>query len=372
MNPFRYGTVVQGPYFFDRDKEKRKIVDVVKGGNNLVLYSPRRYGKTSLIMNVINTLKRQGFDCIYYDFMTAYSIDSFIESYTRAVFSLRKGTRRLINYISKFIKGLRPRITFGSDGSPEFCLEFLEPEVSDETLESVIDLPAKLTGNKRLIIVMDEFQDIHKLDGENFERILRSRIQHHSSVSYVFLGSRTHILRDMFNDESRPFYNSALPMNLGPLPRDETVRFLKERFAQSNIEVDTETAEYLITQAGNVPYYIQFLALEVWQYSVNNVKRVTAEIIDLCADRIVELKGDYYYELFDRLSAYQKKLLKALAQEGKNIFSANYARKYRLSVPSTTQKAIAGLVNYGIVEKVGNAYYFDDPFFKKYVLRLSA
>ena len=219
---------------------------------------------------------------------------------------------------------------------------------------------------------MDEFQDINKLNGENFEKLLRSKIQHHSNVNYLFLGSRTHILHNMFNNKSRAFYNSAFAMNLGTLPKSETINFLIERFSLSNIKLKEDTASYLIDKAGNVPYYIQFLASEVWQYTINQKQIVNKEIISLCSDKIIELKSDYYFELFDHYTSYQKKLLKTLAVSSQNIFSAEYASTFRLSAQSTTQKALSGLINSGIIEKNENVYSCDDPFFKQYVLRLMA
>ncbi len=125
-------------------------------------------------------------------------------------------------------------------------------------------------------------------------------------------------------------------------------------------------------QSCNIPYYIQFLASEVWQSCVNQKQIVDKEIIDLCSNKILDLKRYYYLELFDRQTAYQKKLLQSLARSGNNVFSAGYARKFRLSAPSTTQKALNGLINAGIIEKYENDYSFNDPFFKQFLLRLSA
>lgn len=324
-------------------------------------------------MKVIESLNALGFASIYFDFMTVYSRESFIEVFSKAVFTQQGSAKNVIEAIAKFVKGIRPKLTFDQNGTPEFSLDFLENKISDKTLVTIIDLPEKLSdGKKRFIIIMDEFQDIDKLNGENFEKLLRSKIQHHSNVNYLFLGSRTHILHDMFNNKSRAFYNSAFAMNLGPLPKRETINFLIERFSLNNIKLDEDTASFLIEQACYVPYYIQFLAAEVWQYTVNQKLIVDREIVSLCSGRIIDLKSDYYFELFDHFTPYQKKLLKALALTSQNVFSAEYAATFRLSAGSTTQKALNGLINSGIIEKNKNDYSFDDPFFKQYLLRLMA
>jgi AAA+ ATPase superfamily predicted ATPase len=373
MNPFSYGTVVKEPYFFNRRDELKRIVDTVKGDNNLVLYAPRRFGKTSLVIKAMQELENTGYHCIYFDFMTVYSRESFIESFSKAILSKQSNWKKALQAFSTFVKGIKPSLTLDENGNPEFSIEFAESKVSDMTLDTVIDLPEKMADSQQpTIIIMDEFQDIQKLNGENFENLLRSKIQHHEHVNYLFLGSRTHLLNDMFTNKNRPFYNSASIMSIGALPNNETVDFLIERFSQSDITLDKTTAAQLIEKAGNIPYYIQLLASEVWQYALRTTTTITKKIIDVCADKILDLKQDYYFELFDRCTAYQKKLLKALATTGHNVYSSEYAETYRLSAPSTTQKAIAGLIDSGIIEKQESDHTFSDPFFKWFILRLPA
>ncbi|OGU29021.1 MAG: hypothetical protein A2057_09640 [Ignavibacteria bacterium GWA2_35_9] len=176
-------------------------------------------------------------------------------------------------------------------------------------------------------------------------------------------------MNDMFNNKGRAFYNAAMLMQIGSLPQEETVDFLISRFASSGIKIEQHLALFIIEQAGVIPYYIQLLAAEVWQYVVNSIQKIDRELIIKCAEKIVDLKSDYYYELYDKLSAYQKKLLKALVVSGENVFSLNYTKKFRLTAASTTQKALAGLIESGIVEKVNGRYFIGDPFFKQFIIR---
>jgi len=373
MNPFSYGTIVKEPYFFDRIEEKERIVNTVSGGNNLVLFAPRRYGKTSLVIKAVEELEGMGYRCLYLDFMAVYSKESFVETFSKVILTKQSNWKKVLQSFTKFVKGIKPTVALDDNGLPEFSLEFDGTRISDNTLESVIDLPEKLAESKNpYIVIMDEFQDIQKLNGENFENLLRSRIQHHQHVHYIFLGSRTHLLKDMFTNKNRPFYHAAAIMSIGSLPRQETIQFLIKRFSHSNIRLDEITASRLIEKAASIPYYIQLLAAEVWQDVINTTDTITEEIVDTCADRILDLKQDFYFELFAHHTAYQKKLLKAIALDGQNIFSSSYARQYRLSAPSTTQKALSGLVNNGVLEKNKNNYVFSDPFFKWFVLRLRA
>jgi len=372
MNPFSYGTIVKGQYFYDRHEECRRIVTTLEGGNNLVLFAPRRFGKTSLVFRAIEEMEKSGYVCIYFDFMPVYSRESFIESYSKAIISKQNNLQKAVKKIAAWISGIRPKIEFDQFGKPEFSIDFTDNKVSEKTLEDILDLPDRLASEaKRYIIVFDEFQEINKLNGENFERLLRSKIQQQEHVNYLFLGSRTHLLNDMFNNKGRAFYNAAMLMQIESLPKNETIEFLKNRFALSDIIINETVSLYLIEQAGNIPYYIQLLAAEVWQNVISLHQEINTEIIASCAERIVDLKNDYYFELYDRQSAYQKKLMKSLLVSGENVFSTDYTRRFRLSATSTTQKALLGLVENGIVEKVEGIYFIADPFFKRFLSRYS-
>ncbi len=370
MNPFSYGTIVKGPYFYDRHEECKRIVSTLSGGNNLVLFAPRRFGKTSLVFRAIEELEKLGYTCIYFDFMPVYSRESFIVSYSKAIFAKQKNLQSAVKRIASLIKGIRPKLVFDQVGNPEFTMDFTDDKVADKTLEDIIDLPEKLASeNKPYIIVFDEFQEINNLNGENFEKLLRSKIQQQEHVNYLFLGSRTHLLNDMFNNKGRAFYNAAMLMQIESLPEKETIEYLKSRFSLSGMKIDQPVSLYLIEQAGNIPYYIQLLSAEVWQYMVSSQQVVTLEVVGFCAEKIVDLKNDYYFELYGRQSAYQKKLLISLVISGENVFSADYTRRFRLSATSTTQKALLGLVESSVIEKVNGNYFISDPFFKRFLSR---
>ncbi len=370
MNPFSYGSIVRGPYFYDRVPECKRIVSTLSGGNNLVLFAPRRYGKTSLVFRVIEELEKMDYTCIYFDFMPVYSRESFIEAYSKAILAKQSNLQRAVKSMAIWVKGIRTKIAFNQSGTPEFSIDFTDDILTEKTLEDIVDLPEKLASErKRFVIIFDEFQEINKLNGENFEKLLRSKIQQQQYITYMFLGSRTHLLSDMFNNKARSFYNAAMLMQLDTLPENETISFLKNRFALSNITIDEATAIFLIKQAGNIPYYIQLLAAEVWQNLVSSSKNLNTTIIADCAEGIVDLKSDFYFELYDRQSSYQKKLLKSLLISGENVFSADYTKRFRLSATSTTQKALLGLIETGIIEKLGGTYFISDPFFKRFLSR---
>ncbi len=367
MNPFSFGTIVKGDKFFDREIECERIVSTLLGGNNLVLFAPRRYGKTSLVFKAIEEFEKQGVICIYFDFLPIYSIEVFVSYYIKSIAKKQTNFQKIMEIISATVKSIRPILSIGSDGLPELGIDFVEHRVSPQTLSDVLDLPQKLIkDNQKVIVIFDEFQEITNFEKIGFENLLRSKIQQ-QQVNYLFLGSRTHLLNDMFNNKKRAFYNSAFHMQLEVLPKDKTIVFLKNKFSDSGIEISEEVATYIIKCSAEIPYYIQLLAAEIWQYLVNSQDKVTIQIVDLCVNQVIVLKHDYYYELFDRLSVLQKNTLKALTINGDNIFSNEYLKKHRLSTPSSIQKAIAVLMDKSIIDKTANSYFISDPFFKKFI-----
>jgi hypothetical protein len=156
MNPFSYGTIVKKPYFFDREEECRRIVATLSGGNNLVLFAPRRFGKTSLVFRAIEELEKKGFICIYFDFMPVYSRESFIENYSKTIISKQANIQKAVKAFAKIVKSIRPKLTFSHTGNPEFSIEFTENKVNEKTLGEILDLPEKIAAaGKRFIVIRD-------------------------------------------------------------------------------------------------------------------------------------------------------------------------------------------------------------------------
>jgi AAA+ ATPase superfamily predicted ATPase len=368
MNPFSYGTIVKGSSFYDREEECSRIVNTLSGGNNIVLYAPRRFGKTSLVFKAIEHLEKAGFICIYFDFMPVFSPESFVRLYTKALSAKQSNLNRFAQIFSSIIKNIRPVLNFGQDGMPEFSIDFANTVVDETIISQLLDIPETLAEkNKRVIVFFDEFQEVTKLNNINFEALLRSKVQQHQKTNYLFFGSKTHLLKEMFNDKRKAFYNSAMQMSIGPLPQQDTIAFLRTKFSLSNIYIDEEIAKYIIEVAADIPHYIQFLSSEIWQNMINNQTTITTTIVDESARKLLGFKSDYYMELFDHRSSNQKQLLKALTLDRKNIFSADYIKRHRLSAVSTLQRSVKELINDGIIEKRGEEYFIADPFLKLFI-----
>jgi len=370
-NPFKFGKIVYDKHFYNREKELRKILSTLSSGNNIALYAPRRYGKSSLIAKALKELEKEGYVCVHFDFMSVYSQKTFIENYSRELLKSQKKSdvKTIISGFTAFVKNIKPSVSFDQSGNPEFSLAFMENTDKEESLIEVINLPEALANDQnKYIIAFDEFQEITKLNGENFEKLLRSQIQKHENVSYVFFGSKTHMLKDMFNNKNRAFYNSADIMHLEKMATEDSIKFLQNAFNSSDIDLSREMAKYVIHQVDNIPYYIQFLAHQVWEYAmINSISRIDKGIVDNSLQDILDLKKDYYWELTSNQSIHRKKLLFALSRDAKELYSGKTSKKYELGPASSTQKALEVLLNEGIIEKCHDHYEFADPMYKKFI-----
>lgn len=371
-NPFKFGSIVSGKFFYNREEELLRIKQTLVGGNNITLFAPRRYGKSSLVKKVLTKLEEEGFITIYLDFMSVYSRETFIKNYAKVIANNHGASlESTVKRIAGFISGIIPSVSFDSSGLPTFSLSWIEGKDKEQTLRDIIDLPEKLAkDDKKWIIAFDEFQEVTKLNGDNFEKLLRSCIQNHQNVSYLFLGSKTHLLQDMFNNKNRAFYNAAALMGIDKIKERESIDYLITRFKSSEISISQETAKHLLRTVANVPYYIQFIAYEIWQAIILSERNiVTLNDINEAVENILRLKADYYWELTNKQTAYRKKVLYALGQSATELFSKHSIDKFNLGAASSTQKALQTFIEDGIVERIEGKYEFSDPFYQTFIKR---
>jgi AAA+ ATPase superfamily predicted ATPase len=370
MNPFKYGTIVEDRYFTNRKKEIARFKDDLSNGTNIILYAPRRYGKTSLIMEIINDLKKNGVKTVYIDFFQVYSMDSFIQLYASKImetsgFSVNKAIKSLKSYI----RGIMPSIGLDDDGKPVLSFSYDSKIPKEYSLLDVLDLPKKLKNkNEKWAIVFDEFQEINRLNGEIIEKQFRSILQFHQDIGYVFMGSKTHMMLNMFADKRRAFYNIGKIQKLDKISAQEMMDYMKDRFKKGKFTFKQGIFGTVLAYADNIPYYNQYLASQIWQVAKEEEKTfIDEEIVEKAVNRVLDNQADYYYTLFDQLTSYQRSVLHAFLQEQENIYSKEYTQKYGLSSVSSTQRAMKRLVELGIVEKIEDNHVFSDPFFPIYL-----
>ena len=373
-NPFNYLQFATGDRFYDREDIRKDLRSrFLSGQTNVVLYGPRRYGKSSLVAELTADLEAVGIPCITLDVVKVPSIDLFVSAYAQKVYRRLAPVKFELRRLGDFFKSLRPKLTFGADGEAGISFEAVGSEIGSEALTEVLDLPQRLLGKgKRAVVVFDEFQEVGDLlPDDRFERVMRSVIQRHTQVSYIFLGSRYHMLRRMFTDHNRPFYKSALTILLDKPPVEESVRFVRARFQSGKLTISPELAARLVARADNIPYFIQQLGFEVFR-RVRETDRKTVAEQDLTEayGNLAGFNRDQYEQLMLTFSTAQKKLLVALARERTREFDEAYRTRHLLGPSSTVNSAKRKLIEDGHIEQTSGESTIADPFFAEFLRRV--
>lgn len=366
QNPFRYGAKVTGGSFYDRREIKASMLNVIEGCNNAVLYGPRRYGKSSLVAEMIEELTRKGVLCVYMNMMDVASLVDFIARYSKQVAVKTAPVASTLKRLAGMFGRVRLVLSIDDDGKPEISLAFASPKPGVAELREALELPEKLRPEgRRMLIVLDEFQEVAEPGlGANFERVMRSVIENHSEISYVFIGSKTHMMKRMFSKPSRPFYRSAQAFSLALPPSDESRDFLVDRFGSVGIGLSASDAERMTNIAGNIPYYLQ--ALGSWVFRVvseRNGKSVTGKDISDGFEQMYGAEHDLFESMFRQLPESQRLVARALAVEPTGVFAADYRERHSLPTLSTVSTAVRRLVADSQIDSVDGVYRIIDPLF---------
>ena len=375
-NPFVYGKVVRGECFADRTREIAELTSDILSGQNVILFSPRRYGKTSLIMEVLDRVREEGVLTLYLDLFKVVSEEDFVSAYAREIAKLcGKGIRSALRRIRRLLPRLIPKVTVKGESVEaeiefEFDLRGEREPLLDELFEAVATL-AREQG-KSAVVVFDEFQEIAIWDREErVQRRMRAHFQHHREVAYVFMGSKRHLMQDIFQDKSRPFYRFGKHFTLGKIPPVEFAAFIRERFESTGFKVESDVPERIIAEAENHPYYTQLLCHVLWDL-LRDAGVVREGDVALGVEEVITQEAHAFQELWDSLPLKARQLLAALAKEGTprvEIYSGDFLIKHNLGPASSVQRALERLLSEGILERMDGAYEFTDVFLKRWLER---
>jgi len=376
-NPFVYGEIVTAAAFADREEERERLARDLAGGQKVFLISPRRYGKSSLVRDVMRGLARQKILTIEVTVASSSSYIGFLEAYAQALLAADTPVGRLKRWTSELLRGIKPEIRFDADpmGKAKFAVSFPTVRTARETARvanEVFQLPARIAEarKQRLAIALDEFQAITAFDGGTVENALRAAVQDQRQVGYVFSGSEPSLMERMLGPR-RPFYKAGPVMRLDKIDPEDFAVFIEERFLGSGIKPEAGLGSAIIDLAANVPYDVQRLAHETWD-DVKEGGRKTAGLDDLHATllRLLGEQNTVFEESWQRLTLPQRAVLRALViEEGRELMSTDVRERHRLPGTSTIQAALAALIRQDIISKDAGRYVTVDSLYREWVAR---
>jgi hypothetical protein len=368
-NPFTLKEVPTDAAFCDREKEQRDLIKFARAASNTLLYSPRRYGKTSLVKRVQNTLAADDAITAYCDLFGVSSVDEIAGKIAKSIFSITRKSESIFNKAVRLLTSFRPVLSPSADGGISISVQPAYTaggiELLDETLESL----QKFVGEvgKSVHIVLDEFQEITEVENSlAVEGILRSHIQKMSSA-FVFVGSRRRILLDMFNNRKRPFFQSAVSYELKTLPRKDLIAFINGCFKQAGKNIDSGLAPHIVDMLGQHPYYTQkfcFFLFDLVQANATQEDLVEAYQMSMDSEKAL------FESILRQLTAAQITLLNAIAQEPtKKLYAADYMKRHNLKSTGGIQLGLDVLAREDLIEQREKTESWDvvDPLFKQWL-----
>jgi hypothetical protein len=377
QNPFVYGEIVPDEAFVDREAELDRLAGDLTAGQKVFLISPRRYGKSSLVRQTLNTLSRRGSLTVEITVSSYSSYLSFLEGFARALASVETRWERARAWLTDAISATRPELRFEPEdtGLGRFAVAF--PLVRSEReinrlANEIFALPGRLAADRKrtVVVALDEFQAIDGFDGSSVEHALRAAAQRQRQVGYVFAGSEPSLMEKMIGPR-RPFYKAGPVMRLGKIPPDIFAEFVEARFTKSGIRPEPGLGAAIIDLAGNVPYDVQRLAHETWDdVRAAGGRRAALDHLHATLSRLLAEQETIFEAIWQRLTLAQRSVLRAVVlQSGRELLSADTRARYRLGGPSSVQASLVALVKQDLLLKEDQQYAVVDSLLREWVAR---
>ncbi len=350
-NPFKFGTLVDEPYFTDRTMELRRIVQFLDSENHLVLISPRRYGKSSLVRKAVGQTERP---CVWVNMQQVVSREDFAAKLLRSVFKQYRLER--VKFLLRNFRVL-PTVSM-NPVTDEMSVSFQPLANGKAVFEDSLELLEKVSSSaNRLIVVFDEFQDVLEID-RHIDKELRAIMQEQKGLNYIFLGSQESMMEDIFENPKAPFYHFGQLMRLGKLPEDEFTAYIEQRLTPVTGKAG-DIARDIIIFTGNHPYYSQQLAFTVWD--MIRLGYGDDGIVGKAVKDIVQAHDLDYERLWQTFNKTDQLTMRLVSQNTNPVQS-------RLMPTSTTTSSIKRLMKKGYVLRQGkDNYVMEDPFFREWI-----
>ncbi|MBL7962394.1 MAG: ATP-binding protein [Flavobacteriales bacterium] len=366
QSPFLIGTLVSGEHFVDREWPRDKLRSNFRSGINTVIISPRRWGKSSLIKQVaVDMARERNVRFAFVDLFHVRTEQDFLERTTEAVVkALGRTMEQRLADVKEFVRGVVPQVSFGMDPRSEFSLKLDLPD-GRKSITSLLDLPERMATAKgvRLVLCIDEFQNIAQLpDPTGFQKMLRASWQHQRAVCHVIYGSKRHMMMDLFNKQSMPFYRFGDIMFLDKIKREDWIPFIQSRFASVRKTINAETCDHLVARMQDHSYHVQMLGHAAWLRTKG--RTCTRAIVDTALQDLLNQHDALYHRLVDDITTPQLNYLRAFLNGVEQFTSKETLRRYDLGSSANVRRVTQALENKEILDLVGEETEWIDPLFK--------
>ena len=367
--PFVFGKTVSMFSFTNREEEFAKLKSNLLGRINTMLVSPRRWGKSSLVEKVAHAIDSETTRVVIIDLFTIGSEEEFLEVFAREV--LKKSSTRWedwVGHAKNYFKQLMPKVSVGVDPTTDFSIGFDWKELKKYS-DEVLNLPEVIAKEKgiQFVICIDEFQNLSNYNTfESFEKKMRAVWQRQKQVTYCLYGSNRHMMEEIFNHSSKPFYRFGDFMYLPKIKREKWISFILESFKNTEKTITEEQAAFITDKMNCHSWYVQQFSHYVW---VKTSDEVTEMILQDAMRELIDVNTPFFQAQVESLSNTQLNLLKAVASGEKQITSVRAMQDFKLGTSNNIIKNREILIKKDILQFSQGDFEWLDPVFLLWFLR---
>ena len=369
---FVYGVAVSDYNFIGRERETKRLLDNFKGGINVVLMSPRRLGKTSLVKHVCNRLDNKDIITVYLDIFGCKSEYDFYNKLTAEVLKQTASKHELwFEEAKDFLYRLTPKISFSPEPNSDFSVSLgITPKT--HTPEEVLQMAETIAikRKKRIVICIDEFQQIGEMaNSKQIQARLRTVWQHQKHVSYCLFGSKHHLMSSIFLHRSMPFFQFGDTISLNKIATEDWVEYIVSHFADGKRTISHALAEEICKFTENYSAYVQQLAWLVFTLKEEG-ETVTEDDVRQAENDLLATNDILFMQMIEPLSEFQLNFLRAIASGIKKDFGLSEVREeYNLGSYSNITRLKTALLERDLIEKKETELVITDPIFAKWLKR---
>ena len=373
-NPFIIKSYESKELFCDREEELQQMLRNCINSSDMTLISQRRMGKTGLILRLFDEIKdvRPDIHTIYFDIFASRSIDDFIKLMAEAAMKSFPSKTTMGEKLLTFIKSLRPQLSFDTiTGEPQLQIAYQTAHEKEYILRGLFDF---LDSQKEhIVIAIDEFQQIRDYPEQNMEALLRTYIQQTHNLTFIFCGSKKHMMTDIFANEKKPFYNSTAFVSLDKISETSYSAFIRQLFKDRHRSITDEALQFILDWTRRHTYYTQQLCHTVY---ANGNETVTIDDVKKACEQLMKQSEAVYMQYRQMLTEKQWDYLIAVAKEGsvQQITASAFLRNHKIGTPSVSRRHADSLCEKGLLNDDitinGTTYSLSDVFLSHWMERL--
>ena len=364
-NPFTIKSYESKDLFCDREEELQLMLRNCENRSDTTLISQRRMGKTGLILRLFDELKdvRPDIHTIYLDIFASRTFDDFIKLLAEAAMRSFQPKTSIGDKLLTFIKSLRPQLSFDNiTGEPQLQITYQTAHEKEYTLRGLFEFLD--SQGDHTIIAIDEFQQIRDYPEQNIEALLRTYIQQTHNLTFIFCGSKKHMMADIFSNVKKPFYNSTVFVSLGKIPETSYSDFIRKIFADHHKSITDEALMFILDWTRRHTYYTQQLCHTIY---ANGSVSITIEDVKKACEQLMKQSETVFLQYRQMLTDKQWNYLIAVAKEGsvQQITASAFLKDHNIGSPSVSRRLADALC-----ELAGTTYSVSDVFLSRWMERL--